>query len=281
MVNPLHEPFQQHPPTQANQYDDDRVLRSFLHRALPPMVVAQVAPELIGMGDRAGGELYRLQLADRCNEPTLTQWDAWGKRVDQIALSPLWQRAAHLAAEYGLVALPYEQTYGAASRLVQFALAYLFHPSTDAYTCPLAMSDGAARTIVHAGDPALIERALPRLTSRDPARCWTSGQWMTELTGGSDVGGSETVARASADGSWHLYGRKWFTSATTGQMALALARPDGGASGTRGQPVASGWFGGSQTRQDSATSPAGVLGRRPSGWFGGSQTRQKILLLRP
>jgi len=46
------------------------------------------------------------------------------------------------------VALPYEQPYGAASRLVQFALAYLFHPSTDVYTCPLAMSDGAARTLL-------------------------------------------------------------------------------------------------------------------------------------
>ena len=109
MVIPMHEPFQQQPPTLANQYADDRVLCSFLHRALPPTVLAQVAPELLTMGDRAGGELYRLQLADRCNEPTLTQWDAWGERVDHIALSPLWQRAAHLAAEYGLVALPYEQ----------------------------------------------------------------------------------------------------------------------------------------------------------------------------
>ena len=96
------------------------------------------------------------------------------------------------------------------------------------------MSDGAARTLLRAGDPALIARALPRLTSRDPARCWTSGQWMTELTGGSDVGRSETVARPGPDGSWRLYGRKWFTSATTGQIALALARPAGGASGAGG-----------------------------------------------
>ncbi len=232
MVTPMYEPFQQQPPNLVNQYADDRVLRSFLHRVLPAAVLAQVAPELMTMGDRAGGELYRLQLADRRNEPTLTQWNAWGERVDEIELSPLWRRAAHLAAEYGLVALPYEQTYGPTSRLIQFALAYLFHPSTDVYTCPLAMSDGAARTLLRAGDPALIERALPRLTSRDPARCWTSGQWMTELSGGSDVGRSETIARPAPDGSWRLYGRKWFSSATTGQ--IALARPDGGAPGARG-----------------------------------------------
>jgi alkylation response protein AidB-like acyl-CoA dehydrogenase len=231
MVTLMHELFQQHQPTLGNQYADDRVLGSFLRRALAPAQLAQVQPELMRMGDLAGGELYRFQLADRCNEPKLTQWDAWGERVDRIELSPLWQRAAGLAAEYGLVALPYEQPYGAASRLVQFALAYLFHPSTDVYTCPLAMSDGAARTLLRAGDPALIERALPRLTSREIASCWTSGQWMTELTGGSDLSRSETIARPESDGSWQLYGRKWFTSATTGQMALALARPADGAPG--------------------------------------------------
>jgi acyl-CoA dehydrogenase len=234
MVTPMHELFQQQPPTLANQYTDDRVLRSFLLRTLTPAVLEQIAPQLSSMGELAGGELYQLQLADRCNEPALTQWDAWGTRIDRITISPLWQRAAGLAAEYGLVALPYEQPYGSASRLIQFALAYLFHPSTDVYTCPLAMSDGAAQALLRAGDAALIERALPRLTSRDPAGCWTSGQWMTELTGGSDISRTETVACPQPDGSWRLYGRKWFTSATTGQMALALARTDGDTSGDAG-----------------------------------------------
>jgi alkylation response protein AidB-like acyl-CoA dehydrogenase len=57
---------------------------------------------------------------------------------------------------------------------------------------------------------------------------------MTELTGGSDVGLSETVARRDAEGGWRLYGRKWFTSATTSQMALTLARPEGNAEGGQG-----------------------------------------------
>src|SRR6266511_852113 len=225
-------PFYQPAPTLGNPYDDDRVLRSYLKRMLPPDVHAEVEPALRKLGELAGGQLYQMQLADRLNEPVLTQWDAWGQRIDRIEVSPLWRAAERLAAEQGIVAAAYERTYGRLSRPYQFALAYLFHPSTDVYTCPLAMSDGAARTLLRAGDPALIERALPRLTSRDPARCWTSGQWMTELSGGSDVGRSETIARPAPDGSWRLYGRKWFSSATTGQ--IALARPDGGAPGARG-----------------------------------------------
>jgi len=186
------------------------------------------------MGYLAGGELYQMQLADRLNEPALIQWDAWGNRIDRIEVSPLWKAAERLAAEKGVVAAAYERRYGRFSRPCQFALAYLFHPSTDVYTCPLAMTDGAARTLLRSGNQTLIERALPHLTSRDPAKFWTSGQWMTESTGGSDVGASETLARQDERGVWRLYGRKWFTSATTSQMALTLARPEGNGPGGRG-----------------------------------------------
>ena len=119
------------------------------------------------------------------------------------------------------LATAYEPTHGPLARVHQFALVYLFTPSTDLYSCPLAMTDGAARTLIDAGEIALVERAVPRLTSRDPALFWTSGQWMTEATGGSDVGLSRTVAKKTEAG-WELHGRKWFTSAIASQMALTL-----------------------------------------------------------
>lgn len=227
-------PFQQPPPTLGNQYEDDRVLRSYLARVLPPEVLRELEPALHELGALAGGQLYELQLADRLNEPTLKQWDAWGQRVDEIELTPLWQVAERLAAEHGVVAAAYESLYGRFARVHQCALAYLFTPSTDIYSCPLAMTDGAARTLLASGNRALVERAVPHLTTRNPAEFWTSGQWMTELTGGSDVGLAETVARQDGAGIWRLYGRKWFTSAATAQMALTLARPEGNPPGGRG-----------------------------------------------
>jgi acyl-CoA dehydrogenase len=228
------QPFNQPAPQLGNQYDTDRVLRSYLARHLPPDVMAQTEPALREMGELAGGELYRRQLDDRLNEPVLTQWDAWGERIDRIEVTEVWKKAERLAAEFGVVAAAYEGTYGRFDRLYQFALAYLFHPSTDVYTCPLAMTDGAARTLLNSGHQGLIDRAMPRLTSRDPATFWTSGQWMTESTGGSDVGRSETIACRDPSDDWRLYGRKWFTSATTSQMALTLARPEGNPPGGRG-----------------------------------------------
>jgi len=226
--------FIQPPPELGNQYSDDRVLRSYLARALPPAMLRDIEPGLMEMGGLAGRELYRAQLADRLNEPVLTQWDAWGNRIDRVEVSPLWREAERIAATRGLVAIAYEPRHGVHARLHQFALVYLFTPSTDVYSCPLAMTDGAARALLQSGNQALIQRAVPHLTSRDPKYLWTSGQWMTESIGGSDVGLSETVARRNEKEEWRLFGRKWFTSATTSQMALTLARPEGNPPGGRG-----------------------------------------------
>jgi len=227
-------PFFQDPPRLGNTYDGDPLLREHLSRTFPPEDLAGIEPELVHLGALAGGPLFEQQLAERDLEPTLVQWDAWGRRVDRIRLTPLWREAAALAARHGLVATAYERRHGALSRTHQLALAYVLDPSTDVYSCPLAMADGAARALLDSGNRPLVERAVPRLTARDPSRAWTSGQWMTERTGGSDVSATETAARPDGAGGWRLFGTKWFSSATTAEMALALARPEGSPPGARG-----------------------------------------------
>jgi len=225
--------FFQTPPSLGNQFDDDALLREYLERILPAETLAEHLAEYRELGEMAGGDLYRAMLADRENEPVLTPWDAWGNRVDRIEVSPLWKRAEALTVKHGLVAAGYENSCGDLSRVHQFALNYLVQASLDVYSCPLAMTDGAARTLMDSGNDELADYALPHLLSRDPATFWTSGQWMTERTGGSDVGKSETTAVQDGD-TWRLTGTKWFTSATTSQMTLTLGRPDGNGPGGRG-----------------------------------------------
>ncbi|MFO1392954.1 MAG: acyl-CoA dehydrogenase family protein [Steroidobacteraceae bacterium] len=228
-----HELFTQASPELGNQYRSDPLLGGWLKRSLPADVRRALAPELDEIGELAGGRLYSMQLADRVNEPRLVQWDAWGNRVDAVEVTPLWREAEQLATRHGLIATAYEPAHGRYARIAQFAKVFLFHPSSDVYSCPLAMTDGAARSLLESGDRRLIDRALPRLTSRDPGTAWTSGQWMTETTGGSDVGRSQTRAVRDGDG-WRLYGRKWFTSSVASQMALTLARPEGNEPGGKG-----------------------------------------------
>lgn len=220
-------------PRLDNSYDDDPVLAAGLRRLLPPALRERLEPGLRALGGRATGEM--LALADQAERepPRHVPFDPWGRRVDRIETSPAWRRLHEIAAEEAVVATAYEREDGAWSRVHQMARLYLYHPSSAFYSCPLAMTDGAARVLELYAEQGLRERFLPRLVSRDSATFWTSGQWMTERAGGSDV--AETATRAVADGSgWRLWGTKWFTSATTAEIALTLARPEGAAAGSRG-----------------------------------------------
>ena len=225
--------FRQTPPTLGNQYDSDSLLKEYLERTLPAELRQRVEPEYRELGELNGGELYQLSLADLHNEPVHTQWDPWGNRIDHVEVTEVWKRAQVICAEHGLVAAGYDAELGPYARVHQHLLNYMVQASLDTYNCPLAMTDGAARSLLDSGNQSLIDHALPRLLSRDPKTMWTSGQWMTERIGGSDVGQTETVARQDRD-TWRLYGSKWFTSATTADMALTLARPEGNPPGGRG-----------------------------------------------
>ncbi len=225
--------FFQSAPRLGNQFDEDALLQEFLRRTLPEDLLASQVPTYRELGALAAGELYDAMLAEREIEPVLTQWDAWGHRVDAIEVSPLWKRAERICVEKGLVSAAYDTELGDKARIHQFAMNYIVQASMDVYSCPLAMTDGAARTLLETGNQELIDYAVPHLLSKDPATFWTSGQWMTERTGGSDVGASETVAKKEGQ-DWSLHGTKWFTSATTSQMALTLGRPESNGPGGRG-----------------------------------------------
>jgi acyl-CoA dehydrogenase len=226
--------FFQEPPRLRNTYRSDVVLREYLERLLPAEVLAQVEPELDQMGEAAAGELAQLAAQAEANPPGLVHYDAWGRRVDRIEVHPAWAELHAVQARAGLCALPYEDRHGPHGRIVQHALIHLYAPSSAVYTCHMAMTDAAVRVLLDHASPALRERVVPRLTSRDPDQAWTSGQWMTEREGGSDVGRTSTVARCDQQGEWRLHGTKWFTSATTADCALALARPEGAPDGSRG-----------------------------------------------
>jgi alkylation response protein AidB-like acyl-CoA dehydrogenase len=225
--------FHQDGPQLGNQYDDDRVLRSYLRRKLPAEVRAEVEAGLRRLGQRAVTDLQALGDAAEASPPRHVPCDPWGRRVDRIEVCDAWKQLERIAAEEGIVASAYERRHGAFSRLDQFARLYLFGPPSAIATCPLAMTDGAARVIELYGDDWLRAEPLARFTTRDPDRFWSSGQWMTERTGGSDVGGTSTVARLD-EGQYRLFGDKWFTSATTAPAAMTLARTDGAPSGGAG-----------------------------------------------
>ena len=187
------------------------------------------------VGRAAAAELQTWGDACERQPAVLCQFDGWGNRVDEVVYPDAWRQLAAAAARSGLVGLPYEtETIGRAdARSVQAALCYLFAPSTATYLCPVAMTDGAARLLTDAGGSRQSHEVLEHLISRDPSQAWTSGQWMTERQGGSDVGQNAVVAKRDGD-RWRLFGQNFFCSNIGCEVALALARPEGAPAGTRG-----------------------------------------------
>ena len=227
-------PFFQAPPVLPDTWRADAPLQEYLDRVLPSDAFASVRPVLEELGVAAATTLLELAAEAERDVPRHIPFDAWGRRVDEIATSPAWQALHAEQVRLGLCALPYEPALGEYARVAQFAVHHLYGPSSATYTCPVAMTDAAARVLLDHADPELRDRVVPRLTSREVENAWTSGQWMTEREGGSDVSRTATVARQGADGAWTLHGTKWFTSATTADCALALARPEGAGEGSRG-----------------------------------------------
>jgi len=214
----------------------------------------------------------RLSVDCETNHPTLHPLNTFGEvnDVNPLRTSEGWRGLKDIQTRAGIVAHGYRGISEAGTynlRTHQFALAHLWSPSCASVSCPAAMSDGAAillskhlgvsSTSASAGqDPAVLRRVLQeaydRLVSFDPDYAWTSGQWMTERPGGSDVSRTETLARLGTTGDlvaekaafgdadvdgvgmplgpYIIDGFKWFSSATDADMVVLLAQTQKGLS---------------------------------------------------
>lgn len=200
---------------------------------------ARAQPHLVAMGETAGGELDALAAVADKHPPTLRTHDARGQRVDDIERHPAYEAMERIAFErFGLAAMSHREGVlgwsGRVPHVVKYALSYLFSQAEFGLLCPVSVTDSTSRVLRRFAEDAVKAQFLPLLTATDFDTLWQGAQWMTEKTGGSDVGASTTRARREADGTWRLWGDKWFCSVANAGAALALARPEGAPAGTRG-----------------------------------------------
>lgn len=226
----VEETFAQAPPPEENPFTSDLVLPSLLKRLLPSNAFADVSNDLERFGAVIVSDIR--PIAPLVQEPTLTQYDHWGRRIDHLQTSEGWRILRDFTVREGVVALAYQRRHGPYSRVHALAKAMLMVGDTYAILCPFAMTDGTARALELYGTPEMKRDYYTKLTSFEPKDAYTSGQWMTEKTGGSDVAGTETIAAAASPGArdvgpaYSLNGFKWFSSAAEGNMALALGRTE-------------------------------------------------------
>ena len=223
----------------ANFYDTDAELQALLALYLPADLLAHLQPHLQRMGALAGGQVDTLAgIADK-NPPTLEHRTRAGQDQQRIIKHPAYEALERIAyGEFGLQAISHRDDMlgwrGKMPPAVKYALTYLFVQSEFGLCCPLSMTDSLTRTLKKFGAPELVKKYLPQLLSLDWDEQAQGAMFMTEQAAGSDISNTQTVACAQPDGSWRLTGDKWFCSNPDAELAMVLARVDGGPPGMKG-----------------------------------------------
>ena len=224
----------QSPPLEPyNVFASDTVLREAVRRE----GASWAEGELTELGAKLG-KPETVQLGFDANRfpPQLRTLDRYGHRLDEVDFHPAWHQLLEIAIAAGLHSSPWA-TPKPGGHVGRAAGAYMLGQIESGVYCPLAMTYGSVPTLRHA--PHIANEWLPRIYSREydrrfrPARLKTSaliGMGMTENQGGSDLRTNTTRAQPSADGSFRLYGHKWFMSAPMCDAFLVLAQASNGLS---------------------------------------------------
>lgn len=222
-----------------NLYRADPMLARLAALYLPADLAQHLAPYLDRLGALAGDRLDELAgQADR-NPPILHQRQRSGEDADWIEKHPAYRAMEQLAfGDHGLAALSHRGgVLGWPDPMppaAKYLLTYLFVQAEFGLMCPVSMTDSLTRSLRKFGDPALLARYLPALTSQDLDTLSQGAMFMTEQGAGSDVGATAVRATAASDGTWQLFGDKWFCSNADAGLAMVLARPDDAPPGIKG-----------------------------------------------
>ncbi len=222
-----------------NFYDIDKSLQGLLELRMDDAVREHMTPHYKRLGEISGGRLDELsRMADR-HDPQLHLRDAFGRDEDWIEFHPAYREMEALGyGEFGIHCMSRKAgVHGWPEKvppIVKYVFQYLFTQSEFALMCPISATDTSAMLIERYGDEETKQRFLPRMWSQDMNNIFKGAQFMTEKTGGSDVGNIELQARQDETGQWRLHGEKWFCSCADGDVALLLARPEGAPDGSRG-----------------------------------------------
>jgi len=225
----------------ANLYTTDPDLRALLSVYVAPELLSHLTPQLTRLGALAGGTLDTLALTADKNPPTLAHRSRTGVDHQRVLKHPAYVEMERLAfGEFALAAISHRQDVlgwpGQLPATVKYAFTYLFVQAEFGLCCPVSMTDSLTRTLKKYGDPALVERYLPALTSLNLDDLAQGAMFMTEQGAGSDISATETLARPDPThpGQWLLTGDKWFCSNPDAALAMVLARVEGGEPGMKG-----------------------------------------------
>ena len=163
--------FHQQPPVVKAPFQNDIFMQQLLSQKVGKAnepAKTEIFTDLTNFSNRIVTQIHDLGRENELNPPKHRAFNPWGQRIDKLTLSNAWYKLKGISAEEGLIAIGYEREHGQFSRIHQFAKLSIFGPHSGLFSCPLAMTDGAAHVFETLGetDESKCFGAFNHLTSR-------------------------------------------------------------------------------------------------------------------
>ncbi len=224
-----------------NFYHSDKIFKNYLKQNSSSAGFLYMSGKFDFIGKEAAGRMNELSLvADRLS-PQLVKRNYLGENIDEISFHPSYWELMKIAVKSEMFRVKWEPSlrkkYNNEKQLLGFGSGYIYGMSECGQFCPLCMTDGVARLIDLFCDEEDKARLLPHIYTDNADDLFSGAMFLTEKTGGSDVGANITTATHIEGKNYLLNGEKWFCSNANADLIFALARTDSGIKGTKGLSI--------------------------------------------
>ena len=224
-----------------NFFESDLLLQHYVQRKVSEDARKLMEEKWQQIGRRAAQEMDSLSLAADKNSPELVKRNFYGEDIDEISFHPAYGKLLEFAVDSWMFRIKWKpelrSKYRGHLHRLGFVSGYIYAMSELGQYCPLCMTDGVARLIDRHGSDEDRERLLPHIATDNPEELFTGAMFLTEKSGGSDVGANLVTATEVEGNYFYLNGEKWFCSNANAELIFALARTNAERKGTKGLSI--------------------------------------------
>jgi len=224
-----------------NFYYSDKILRNYLKHEVSASGMQYMQAKLEQLGEEAAGNMNALSLLADKFSPQLLKRNSLGETINEISFHPAYWDLMKTAVKSEMFRVKWDpelrNKFENEKHHLGFAAGFIYAMSECGQYCPLCMTDGVARLIDLFCDEEDKNRLLPHIYTDNTDDFFTGAMFLTEKTGGSDVGANITIANYQQGKQYFLTGEKWFCSNANADLIFALARTDSSVKGTKGLSI--------------------------------------------
>lgn len=221
-----------------NHFTSDLILQDILRHNLSPEGFEFMLEKYQHFGKLSACLMDDLAMKADKNPPSLVKRNFYGDKIDEIEFHPAYEEMLKHSLNSNMLKVKWNnelrEKYKTDRQQLGFASFFILALNDAGLHCPLCMTDGLASVIdKHVAEPTR-SRILKAISSTNPDEFYSGAMFLTEKSGGSDVGRNLVKAEKNKDGHYHLNGEKWFCSNANADVILALARTGDIKEGIRG-----------------------------------------------